>query len=66
MLRERAFTLPIQGIVTAPPVSSTTMVCGLAAATAATSASWLSGKERLAASEASLGRLVDENNRHIK
>src|ERR1035438_6686486 len=34
-----ALTWPIQGMVTAPPVSSTTMVCGVAAATALASAS---------------------------
>ena len=35
-----ALTLSIHGIATGPPVSSTTMVCGLAAATALTSLSW--------------------------
>ncbi len=34
-----AFTLPSHGKTCAPPFSITTMVCGLAAATAATSAS---------------------------
>jgi len=37
-------------MVTGPPVSSTTMVRGLAAATAATSSSWLCGSARLRAS----------------
>src|SRR6185503_14991268 len=35
-----ALTLPIQGMSTAPPVSSTTTVLGLAAATAPINASW--------------------------
>src|SRR5664279_1311133 len=38
-------TLSIQGMVTAVPVSSTTMVRGLAAATAVINASWLSGSD---------------------
>ena len=38
-----ALTLPSQGMICAPPFSITTMVCGLATATAATSASWSMG-----------------------
>src|SRR5208337_871281 len=49
-----ALTLSIQGMVTGPPVSKTTMVCGFAAATAFTSWSWLSGSERLSVSRPSL------------
>ncbi len=37
-------TLPAQGMSTGLPVSNTTMVCGLAAATASISASWPSPK----------------------
>src|ERR1700738_3970980 len=42
-----AWTELIHGMRTAEPVSSTTMVRGLAAATAATRASWLPGRARL-------------------
>ena len=41
-------------MVTGPPVSSTTIVRGFAAATALTSRSWLSGSERLGRSRPSL------------
>src|SRR5262249_52728242 len=47
-------TRPTHGIPTGPPVSNTTHVRGLAAATAFTSASWLSGSARLGASRPSL------------
>ena len=47
-------TLSIHGIMTAVPVSSTTMVRGLASATCSMSASWLSGSERLGRSVPSL------------
>src|ERR1039458_575116 len=47
-------TLSIQGMVTGPPVSSTTIVCGLAAATWLTNWSWLSGSDRLATSRPSV------------
>ena len=39
-------TLPSQGIVTGPPVSSTTIVRGFAAASFAISASWPFGRAR--------------------
>src|ERR1035438_5924440 len=47
-------TLSDHGMLTGPPVSSTTMVCGLAATTAFTRSSWLSGSVRVAASRPSL------------
>ena len=49
-----AETLSTQGMVTAVPVSSTTMVWGLAAATASMRASWWSGSESLGRSMPSL------------
>src|ERR1017187_4625140 len=49
-----ALTLPIQGMAAGPPVSSTTMVCGLAAATALTRASWSPVRVRLRRSMPSL------------
>ena len=47
-------TFAIHGMLTGPPVSSTTIVCGLAAATAATSASWSPGRASVAESRPSL------------
>ena len=47
-------TLSIHGISTAVPVSSTTIVRGLAAATCSINASWFSGSERLGRSVPSL------------
>ena len=49
-----ALTWSIHGMVTAVPVSSTTMVRGFAAATCSISASWLSGSDRLGKSIPSL------------
>src|SRR5271165_5805574 len=42
-----ALTLSIHGMVTAVPVSNTTIVLGLAAATCAIKSSWLSGRDKL-------------------
>src|SRR5215469_10576769 len=53
-LSKIASTLSAQGMVTAPPVSNTTIVFGLALATALTSASWSSGGDSVRASRPSL------------
>src|SRR5438067_1607872 len=49
-----ALTWPTQGMVTGPPDSTTTTVCGLAAATLAMRLSWWSGRARLSRSMPSL------------
>src|ERR1017187_5396424 len=51
-----ALTLPSHGITCAPAFSMTTIVCGLAAATAATSASWSIGGEWITSVKFRLGR----------